>query len=106
MDSPRLRPAVADDYATFVRFFAELGVPDPVPERERWSELMAPTTGFLEREGMPVGYAFWQPQGPLGYVTHVVVAPEHRGQRLGYSLMSGLKRELLAAGCTRWCLNV
>jgi len=106
MDSPRLRPAVADDYATFVRFFTELGVSDPVPDYERWSELMAPTTGFLEREGLTVGYAYWQPQGPLGYVTHVVVAPEQRGRRLGYSLMSGLKRELLAAGCTRWCLNV
>jgi len=106
MDSPRLRPAVPDDYATFVRFFSELEVPDPVPDRERWSELMAPTSGFLERAGVTVGYAYWQPQGPLGYVTHVVIAPEARGQRLGYSLMSGLKRELLSAGCTRWCLNV
>jgi len=106
MDSPRLRPAVPDDYATFVRFFAELGVPDPIPERERWAELMAPTTGFLQREGATAGYAFWELQGPLGYVRHVVIAPEQRGQRLGYSLMSGLRRELLAAGCTRWCLNV
>lgn len=106
MDSPRLRPAVPDDYAAFVRFFAELGVPDPVPAREPWLEHMAPTTGFLEREQAIVAYAFWEPQGPLGYVRHVVVAPEQRGQRLGYALMSALKRELLAAGCTRWCLNV
>lgn len=106
MDSPRLRPAVPDDYAAFVRFFAELGVSDPVPDSEHWIEHMAPTTGFLEREHAIVGYAFWEPQGPLGYVRHVVIAPEQRGQRLGYSLMSGLKRELLAAGCIRWCLNV
>lgn len=102
----RFRPAAPDDYAAFVRFFAELGVPDPIPERERWTENMLPTTGFLEQGRALVGYAYWQPQPPLGYVRHVVVAPEARGRGVGATLMAALKRELAQKACTRWCLNV
>ena len=102
----RLRPAAPDDYASFVRFFGELGVPDPVPPQERWAQLMLPTTGFLEQDGAAVAYAYWEPQPPVGYVRHVVVAPEQRGRRLGYTLMAALKQELSMRGCTRWCLNV
>lgn len=67
---------------------------------------MLPTTGFLELAGAVVGYAFWEPQAPVGYVRHVVIAPEHRGRGLGVALMLALKRELLERGCTSWCLNV
>lgn len=89
-----------------MRFFTELGVPDPIPERERWTENGLPTTGFLEHGDALVGYAYFEPQPPLGYVRHVVVAPEARGRGVGATLMAALKRELSARGCTRWCLNV
>lgn len=89
-----------------MRFFAELGVPDPTPERELWTKNMLPTTGFLEHGGALVGYGYWELQPPLGYVRHVVVAPEARGRGLGATLMAALKRELSRGDCTRWCLNV
>ncbi|HEU5076175.1 MAG TPA: GNAT family N-acetyltransferase [Polyangiaceae bacterium] len=102
----RFRPAAGNDYAAFTHFFAELEVPDPVPEHERWTEHMLPTTGFLELDGAVVGYAFWELQPPVGYVRHVVIAREHRGRGLGAALMLALKRELSGRDCTSWCLNV
>jgi len=67
---------------------------------------MSASTGFLEHGDTLLGYAYWEPQPPLGYVRHVVVAPQARGRGVGTQLMAALKRELSQAGCTRWCLNV
>lgn len=106
MPSTRLRPAILEDYPSFLRFFAELEVPDPAPSVEAWSQHMLPTSGFLEQGGSIVGYAYSDIKPPLGYVRHVVITPELRGQGLGRTLMATLRQELAARGCTRWCLNV
>ena len=102
----QLRPATVEDYPNFLRFFAELGVSDPKPTLEHWCAHMLPTSAFFEQGGSLVGYAFSDIKPPLGYVRHVVIASEHRGQGLGHSLMATLREHLVAHGCTRWCLNV
>jgi len=102
----QLRPATVEDYPNFLRFFAELGVSDPKPTLEHWCAHMLPTSAFFEQGGSLVGYAFSDIKPPLGYVRHVVIASEHRGQGLGHSLMATLREYLVAHGCTRWCLNV
>jgi GNAT superfamily N-acetyltransferase len=100
------RPATAADYAHFVRFFAELGVPDPVPDPARWEADMLPQTLFLEHEGAPIAYAMVRPLGPAAHVVHVVVDAPWRGRRVGGALMEAVVDRLRALGCTRLWLNV
>ncbi|MBI5432762.1 MAG: GNAT family N-acetyltransferase [Planctomycetes bacterium] len=100
------RLARDDDHATFARFFAELGVPEAPPPFERWRSLMAPTSFFLERDGVPVGYAWYELFGGDGYVRHVVADPSVRRAGVGRALMRELARRFRAAGCSRWRLNV
>ncbi|UQA55420.1 GNAT family N-acetyltransferase [Polyangium aurulentum] len=102
----RERPALASDYDRFARLFPELGTGDPVPGRARWEEEMRPSTIFLERDGEIVAYGYTQALHGTGYVRHVIVAPGERGKGVGRVLMRALGRQLAAAGCTRWCLNV
>lgn len=106
MESTVLRPASHEDYEAFVRFFAQLGVADPVPEQGHWSASMLPTTRFLEGDGVTLGYAFVEVTPPQAYVRHVVVEQAFRGRGLGATLLKLLSRELVEAGCMRWCLNV
>ncbi|MCE9594715.1 MAG: GNAT family N-acetyltransferase [Planctomycetes bacterium] len=107
MSSPfSIRVARDDDHARFTRFFAELGVHDPVPGFERWKSAMAPTTFFVERDGRAVGYAWYEVFGRDGYVRHVVVDAEVRRAGVGRALMHELETRLRAAGCDRWRLNV
>ena len=100
------RPATPGDYPHFVRFFAELGVPNPVPDAARWEAEMLPGTIFLDHEGTPVAYALLRPFGPAGHVVHVVVDPAWRGRRVGGALMAAAADRLHRAGCARWELNV
>lgn len=100
------RPARDEDHALFARFFAELQVPDTLPDLERWRREMAPTSFFLERDGHAVGYAWYEIFGPDGYVRHVVVDPSARRTGVGRELMRALERKFRAAGCARWRLNV
>lgn len=101
-----LRPARPEDYDVFVDFFGQLGISDPVPGAEYWRASMLPTTRFLEAEAATLGYAYTEITPPQAYVRHVVVAREARGRGLATKLMTLLAGELVAADCTRWCLNV
>jgi GNAT superfamily N-acetyltransferase len=100
------RRAQARDYEQFVRLFPELGTGDPVPGRARWEEEMLPATIFLERDGEIVAYGYTQTLKGTGYVRQVVVGRGERGKGVGRVLMRALGRQLAAAGCTSWCLNV
>lgn len=105
---PRLRTVAArpDHHPDFVRFFRELAVPDPVPDRDRWAAEIAPSAFFLERDGRLVAYAFLEAFGERGYLRHAVVAAEARGEGVGLALMAVCAARLRAGGCTRWELNV
>lgn len=106
--SPRLSFVAAQpqDHADFTRFFADLGVPDPVPGPERWSATMLCDTRFLVEDGRKVGYAWLQTFGARGYVRHVVIDASARGRGLGAVLMRHAASDLRERGCTRWELNV
>lgn len=102
----RLVPAAREHHADFARFFAGLELDDPVPAVDAWAAELAPGTFFLAEGDALVGYAFSEIYGELGYVRHVVVAPEARGRGVGRALMRELASRFRAAGATRWELNV
>ncbi len=100
------RPATAADYAHFARLMPELATGDTVPAEQVFARDLAPRTILLEDGGKVIGYAYFETFGALGYVRHIVVAPEARGRGAGRALMAEVATRLRAAGCTRWCLNV
>ncbi|MCK6447124.1 MAG: GNAT family N-acetyltransferase [Planctomycetes bacterium] len=107
MPSDLVRRAASDaDHPLFARFFAELEVPEAPPHFERWRSVMQPTSFFLERGGVAVGYAWYEVFGTDGYVRHVVADPAARRAGVGRALMRELASTFRAAGCTRWRLNV
>ncbi|WP_241758702.1 GNAT family N-acetyltransferase [Pyxidicoccus parkwayensis] len=101
-----LRPARPEDYALFVRLFAELGVDDPPPPASVWEVESLPLTVIAEGPEGVAGYAATEPLGELGYVGQLVVAPSARRQGLGRWMMERLAERLRARGCQRWALNV
>jgi GNAT superfamily N-acetyltransferase len=103
---PEYRRARTDDYAHFVRLFRELGVDDPVPESELWIREMAGSTRFLESDGRVVAYVHFELLRTAGYVRHVVVDPLARRRGFGRAILRAVERELAAAGCVEWRLNV
>ncbi len=102
----RARPARAEDYEHFVRLVSELGVDDPIPSAERWAVALMPDTIMLERGGVVCAYVYAQTLESIGYVRHLVVAPEARRRGLGRLAMETIAARLRDAGCREWCLNV
>ncbi|MCY1066706.1 GNAT family N-acetyltransferase [Nannocystis sp. RBIL2] len=100
------RPAAHDDYATFVRLFPELDTGDPIPSPAHWAAEIVPGTWLFEQDGEAVGYLFFERLDGVGYIRHVVVAPERRGQGIGVAMLRAAAAELRAVGCATWCLNV
>jgi GNAT superfamily N-acetyltransferase len=104
--SSLVRDARPDDYGAFTRFFAELGVPDPVPTPEQYETRIRPHALMLCEPGddRPVAYACWRAQGQMARVLHVVVDRARRGRGLGLDVMKAIADRARAAGCTRWRL--
>lgn len=101
-----MRDASASDYDAFVRLFAELKVPDPVPVPEHFKAHIAPQA-FFGFDGEEVrASAYWKPYGALAHVSHLVVDPAHRCRGIGRVVMAEVCARARAAGCTRWYLNV
>lgn len=100
-----IRTATADDYGAFVVLFAELGVPDPTPTLAAF-EGMLPDLIVASIGDEVVGYASWRSYGTLVHVVNVVSAATRRGQGVGHALMVALRERVIAAGATRWYLNV
>jgi len=102
-----LRAARVDEHAAFARLFPMLATDDPVPDRDRWEQDIHAHTLFAERDdGAVVAYLYGQPLSTLGYIRHLVVAPEARGAGLGRALMLAAGVSFRGRGCDRWCLNV
>jgi GNAT superfamily N-acetyltransferase len=107
MPAATLRPATAADYDAYVALVAELGIPDPVPGRDRFVEAILPrVTVACDAAGEVVGYATWRPYGATAHLVNIAVLPRVRGQRIGEQLMAAVRAQAIAAGCTRWYLNV
>lgn len=101
-----IRPARPDEHAAFARLFPYLDTPDPAPPIDRWADDIAPHTLFAERDGVVVAYVFGQALTAMGYVRHLVVAPEARGEGLGRTMLLAMAGRFRSGGCARWCLNV
>lgn len=101
-----IRPAHADDYDAYVALLGELGVPDPVPSRERFAEAQVPMMRVATDGRAVIGYVTWRPYGPLAHVVQLAVDRNRRGQRVGEQLLEQVRGEARAAGCGRWYLNV
>jgi GNAT superfamily N-acetyltransferase len=101
-----IRPARADDYAAYVRLFAELGVPDPVPSAPRFAEALVPQMHVACESDEVVAYGSWRPYGAIAHVIQIAVDPQHRGRRIGEQMLRHIAGEARTAGCTRWYLNV
>lgn len=106
MTTPNPRRARPEDYALYVRAHAELRVPDPPRERERWARDMLPSTLFFEENSVLVAYAFVQILRTTGYVRNIVVESKARNRGIGRAVMRDLRERFAAAGCKEWCLNV
>jgi GNAT superfamily N-acetyltransferase len=101
-----VRDATAEDYAVFARLFPALGTDDPLLTPSQFASRMLPTVIIAEEGGAPVGYTFWQIHGPRAHVVHVVVEEGARSRGAGRALMEEVRRRVIAAGCSRWVLNV
>ena len=101
-----IRAATADDYDAYVSLFNELGIPDPVPTRERFVEAQVPVMRVAVDGAAVVGYVTWRPYGKLVHVVQLAVDRERRGQRIGEQLLEHVRGEARGAGCERWYLNV
>jgi len=100
-----LRPATEADFELYQRLLPELQVDDPPPERASWAK-RALNTLVATREGQEVGLLSWQFLEGAGYVRQLIVDPNARRLGVGRALMNEVRRRLVAAGATRWALNV
>ena len=102
-----IRPATPADYSLFAKLFPDLGTGDPIPDRERWAKEIEPATLILEDEtGKGAGFAFTEILKGVGYVRQIVLDPSQRRRGLGRALMLAVAKQLRAARCEVWCLNV
>ncbi len=101
-----IRPAIPDDHDAYVGLFAEFGIPDPVPGKDRFVESIAPQMTIACREGAVLGFVTWRPYGEVAHVVQLAVDRNARGQRIGERLLQHVRELARAAGCTRWYLNV
>ncbi|HEY2899552.1 MAG TPA: GNAT family N-acetyltransferase [Polyangia bacterium] len=101
-----LRAATTDDYAAFVRLFAELRTGDPIPTADVWASGIAPATWVATIEDRVVAYCYFQEYADSGYVRHVAVDPAARRQGLGRALMTTVAGRLRTQGKKFWRLNV
>jgi ribosomal-protein-alanine N-acetyltransferase len=101
-----VRDATPADYPVFARLFPELHVPDPLLTAAQFEERMLPSTVIAEGADRPLGYSHFRFYGGTAHVVHVVVDPEARGRGVGKVLMDAVRARVVAAGSTRWYLNV
>lgn len=104
----RLRPATLADHARIAALTAELATGDPPPSRERFLTMHERITVAEpdDQPGVVVGYLLVEVLDGLGYIRHLVSAPEARRTGVGRTLMLDFAAKLREAGVRTWCLNV
>lgn len=101
-----IRDATPADYPDYARLFPELGVDDPRPSRERFTDELVARTLVATDGGAVVGYALLEVLADVGYVRNLVSDPARRRGGIGLALMTALRERFVAKGATAWCLNV
>ncbi|MFT3700075.1 MAG: GNAT family N-acetyltransferase [Kofleriaceae bacterium] len=100
-----IRNAVPEDYDAYTRLVVELGVDDPIPDRDRFlADIMR--RSIVVDDGQVVGYALFDTLAKAGYVRNVISDPEHRRRGIGRALMTELRDRFITAGARTWHLNV
>ncbi len=101
-----IRRATPEDFRLIAALFPELAVADPPPDAATFAATMVATTLVAERDGKGAGYVFHRQYGEVAHVVHLVVAPAHRGERVGEALLEATRARVREEGATRWYLNV
>lgn len=101
-----LRDATAADHAAYVRLLPELGVDDPTPSAQRFTENLAARSMVVVDGDTVVGFLLLEELGDVGYIRNLMTAPTHRRQGIGAKLMQAAHDRFERAGATHWCLNV
>jgi ribosomal protein S18 acetylase RimI-like enzyme len=75
----------------FVRLFAELAIPDPVPSAETFVRTIAPQMRVACDGNDAVGYITWRAYGETAHVVQLAVDPAARGRRIGERLLEHVR---------------
>lgn len=100
-----VRQATPEDHPAFVALFPELGVDDPILDKDRFTREIVPTAVFAEHDGQPLGYAYYRVLGATAHVVHVITAPSARRSGVGTAILRAVADRAAAAGCSSWFLN-
>lgn len=100
METVFIRTAEADDYAAYVRLFAELGIDQPPFTRDVFLGMAMPLTRVAVRHGEVVGYCFARPIGARMNVNNVAVAAQARRLGVGRALLEDARQNALRKGLT------
>ena len=106
MSEPVIRDARPADHAAFARLFPELGVDDPLPSRERFTDELLARVIIATLDDQVVGYALFEVLAETGYIRNLVTDPACRRTGVGRALMAAMRARFLARSATMWCLNV
>lgn len=101
-----IRSARLNDYSAYARLMPELGVPDPVPERDVWWSRQGERTRVAAIDDEVVGYLMYEQICGTFYVRNVVSDPRHRGIGVGRALMEDARKLARELGAVEWQLNV
>jgi len=101
-----IREATADDYASYVRLFAELGLDDVPINAEKFSVEMAPSTLIACRGDAVVGYAHYRMMSENAHLSQLVSDRSVRRTGAGRALITDVIRRVRALGATDIALNV
>jgi GNAT superfamily N-acetyltransferase len=102
-----LRAATAADYDTFARFWAQLGIDQPLLGAAYYEAHVAPFAMFLAADdGQLAAYGLCFPIGTRGDVRQIVVDHAWRRRGVGRQLLAAVRAKLVAAGCRDWRLEV
>jgi GNAT superfamily N-acetyltransferase len=101
-----IRTATEADLPLYLRLLPELHVDDPPPSLERWRSELGPATLVATKDGLGLGFCWWQRLDGSGYIRQLVSAPEARRLGVGRALLEAVATKLRDAGCKTWRLNV
>jgi ribosomal protein S18 acetylase RimI-like enzyme len=102
----RVRPAAAEDYASFLRLHAELGLDHEPPDVRHWTDDLAKRSLVLEAGGAAVGYITFDTLAGVGYVRNLAVDPAWRRRGAARRLLAEVAVRLREGGCDSWRLNM
>ena len=100
-----VRPATPADYPFYIQLYPDLDIDQPPSTSDTWIKHDVPNTSIITYDAIPVGYAWVQLIGEVYYLTHFVVAREHRRKGIGTAALKLLKKTARGKGFKKWGLH-